>query len=171
MRTPHTRIGNRQSRRNSRGAPRPPGAGGRAGGGCPANPSPASGFTLIELMVVVIIIAALAGMVLPRVLPATDEAKSNIALGDIAGITLALKMYRLHNDRFPSTEEGLDALMAAPSTARNWKGPYLEKKARDPWKRPYNYRYPGSHNPHGFDIWSLGPSEEDAGDDVTNWGE
>jgi len=130
-----------------------------------------SGFTLIELMVVVIIIAALAGMVLPRVLPATDEAKSHISKGDIAGITLALKMYRLHNDRYPSTDEGLGALMSAPSSAKNWKGPYLEKRAVDPWKRPYKYRYPGQHNPSGYDIWSLGPLEDDVADDVTNWGD
>jgi len=129
------------------------------------------GFTLIELMVVVIIIAALAGMVLPRVLPASDEAKRNIALGDIAGITVALKLYRLHNDRYPSTDEGLNALMQAPASARNWKGPYIERKPLDPWKRTYQYRYPGAHNTTGFDIWSVGPKEEDAGDDVTSWQE
>jgi general secretion pathway protein G len=132
---------------------------------------PASGFTLIELMVVVIIIAALAGMVLPRLLPVSDEAKRNIALGDMANIGVALKLYRLHCDRFPSSEEGLDALLSAPGSARNWKGPYLEKRALDPWKRPYRYKCPGGHNASGFDIWSLGPSEQDSGDDVTNWEE
>jgi general secretion pathway protein G len=135
------------------------------------NATATRGFTLIELMVVVIIIAALAGMVLPRVLPASDEAKHNIALGDIANITVGLKLYRLHTDRFPSTEEGLGALMSAPGSARNWKGPYLEKAAKDPWKRPYHYKYPGAHNPSGFDIWSTGPNEQDAADDVTNWEE
>ncbi|MFT5239863.1 MAG: general secretion pathway protein G [Candidatus Promineifilaceae bacterium] len=132
-----------------------------------------SGFTLIELMVVVVIIAALAGMVLPRVLPASTEAKANIAKGDMAGISVALKMFKLHNDRFPSTSEGLGALIEAPSSARNWKGPYLEKveKPKDPWREEYLYRYPGTHNTYGFDIWSLGPDGVEGSDDVQNWSE
>lgn len=129
------------------------------------------GFTLIELMVVVIIIAALAGMVLPRLLPASDEAKRNISKGDMANISVALKLYRLHNDRFPTSDEGLNALMVRPSSARNWHGPYLEKRALDPWKRLYQYRYPGTHNTAGFDIWSVGPDEDSPNDDVTNWEE
>ncbi len=128
------------------------------------------GFTLIELMVVVIIIAALAGMVLPRVLPASNDAKSKIALGDIANITVALKMYRLHNDTYPSTEQGLDVLLQ-PSTSKTWKEPYLENKPIDPWQRKYEYRFPGSRNTMGFDLWSLGPDEQSAYDDITNWGE
>ena len=130
-----------------------------------------AGFTLIELMVVVIIIAALAGMVLPRLLPASDEAKRNISKGDIANITVALKLYRLHNDTFPTTQEGLNALMNGPPSARNWHGPYLEKRPLDPWKREYQYRYPGSRNPIGFDLWSVGPDENDPDDDVANWDE
>jgi general secretion pathway protein G len=127
-----------------------------------------TGFTLIELMVVVIIIAALAGMVLPRVLPASDEAKRNIAMGDIANISVGLKMYRLHNDRFPSTDEGLDALMAKPASARNWNGPYLERRAFDPWKGEYKYQYPGTHG-MDFDLWTEGPESGRADDDVNNW--
>lgn len=127
------------------------------------------GFTLIELMVVVIIIAALAAMVMPRFMPATDEAKRSISRGDIANLSVALKLYRLHNDRYPTTEEGLDALLSAPSSARNWHGPYLERRPLDPWKREYQYKYPGTHNPSGFDIWSLGPDKNSSEDDVTNW--
>lgn len=127
------------------------------------------GFTLIELMVVVIIIAALAGMVLPRVLPISDDAKRGISTADIANITMALKMYRLHNDRYPSTDEGLNALLSAPASARNWRGKYLEKQPLDPWKRPYHYRYPGTQNTDGFDIWSNGIDEHKSDDDVTNW--
>jgi general secretion pathway protein G len=111
-------------------------------------------------MVVVIIIAALAGMVLPRVLPASDEAKRNISKGDIANITVALKLYRLHNDKFPAGDQGLKALVPK----------YLEKAPRDPWKRDYRYRHPGSRIPAGFDIWSLGADAQDGTeDDVTNW--
>ena len=121
-----------------------------------------AGFTLIELMVVVIIIAALAGMVLPRVLPVSDEAKRHIAQGDIANITMALKMFHLKNDRFPSTEEGLKVLYPE----------YLEKQARDPWKRDYMYRYGnGTHNVGSFDLWSQGKDPQGEADDVTNWSE
>lgn len=128
-----------------------------------------SGFTLIELMVVVIIIAALAAMVLPKVLPATDSAKTHIAAGDIANITVALKLYRLHNDRYPTSDEGLDALLK-PSTSRTWKESYLERPAVDPWGRKYQYRSPGTHNAGGFDLWSMGVDGQDnTADDVTNW--
>lgn len=128
-----------------------------------------SGFTLIELMVVVIIIAALAAMVVPRIIPASNEAKSYISKGDIANITLALKLYRLHNDKYPSTDEGLKALMSKPSSARNWHGPYLDNAPLDPWRREYQYRYPGTERPQGFDLWSLGAAEETSDDDVSNW--
>ncbi|MBM4147748.1 MAG: type II secretion system protein GspG [Lentisphaerae bacterium] len=131
---------------------------------------PDSGFTLIEILVVVIILAALAGMVLPRVIPRADEARRDIARGEIAGISTALNFFRLDVGRYPSTEEGLAALMASPSGSSRWKGPYLEKRPDDPWSKPYAYRYPGSHNPSGFDVWSLGPDGQEATqDDVGNW--
>ena len=121
-----------------------------------------TGFTLIELMVVVIIIAALATMVLPRVLPASDEAKSNISKADIANITVALKLYRLHNDTYPSGSDGLKQLVPR----------YLEKAPKDPWKRDYHYRDSGSRGPAGFDVWSVGADGQDGtDDDITSWGE
>ena len=131
----------------------------------------ASGFTLIELLVVVVIIVALAGMVVPRLWPVTDEAKRSIAKGDLASIGLALKMFRLQCDRFPTTDEGLNALLMAPGSLPAWRGPYLEKRPIDPWKRPYQYRCPGTHNASGFDVWSLGPDEQKADDDINNWDE
>ena len=124
------------------------------------------GFTLIELMVVVIIIAALAAMIVPHVLPASDEARTGIAQGDIARIqSVGLALYKLHNDRFPSTEEGLHALIVKPASAKNWKGPYLNKKAIDPWKNDYRYKNPGSRSLTGPDVWSVGPDGKDGTDD------
>lgn len=117
------------------------------------------GFTLIELMVVVIIIAALAGMVLPRVLPVSDEAKAKIAQGDIANITTALSMFHLKNDRYPTSDEGVKVLYPD----------YLEKEAHDPWKRDYLYKYPGAHNTKSFDLWSQGKDVQTEADDITNW--
>jgi general secretion pathway protein G len=127
------------------------------------------GFTLIELMVVVIIIAALAAMVVPHLLPAGDDAKRKIAKGDISSISLALKMYRLHYGRYPTTSEGLSVLNK-PGTTAGWKEPYLEKEAIDPWKNPYKYRSPGIHGVLGFDIWSAGKDGQDGtDDDVSSW--
>ena len=125
------------------------------------------GFTLIELMVVVIIIAALAGMVLPHLMPVTESAKSKIAMGDIANLSLALKMYRLHTGRYPTTEEGLDVLLQ-PSKEYNGE-PFLERPPMDPWNRKYEYRCPGAHSAGGFDVWSQGPDPQKTDDDVTNW--
>jgi general secretion pathway protein G len=129
-----------------------------------------SGFTLIELMIVVIIMAALAGMVLPRLLDRADDAKKNISRGEIASITTALKFYKLDNGAFPGQEDGgLKALMTKPKSAKHWKGPYLEKDANDPWGRPYQYKYRGDHNSTGFDLWSTGLDEGNGEDDVNNW--
>jgi general secretion pathway protein G len=129
-----------------------------------------SGFTLIELMIVVIIMAALAGMVLPRLLDRADDAKINISRGEIASITMALKFYKLDNGSYPGQAEGnLNALMTKPSSARNWKGPYLEKAAVDPWDQDYKYKYRGDHNTTGFDLWSDGPDTANSEDDVNNW--
>jgi len=121
-----------------------------------------SGFTLIELMVVVIIIAALAGMVLPHVLPASEEAKKKIARGDIANISMALKMYRLHNGKYPASSQGLDVL-TAPDPKYGGE-PYLEKDPVDPWGNKYIYKNPGAGG-KGFDIVSGGPDGAEGGDD------
>ena len=81
-------------------------------------------------------------------------------------------LYRLQNDRYPtSADGGLNALLTQPSSARNWRGPYLEKKALDPWKREFQYLCPGVKNPGGFDLWSKGPDEANPADDINNWDE
>jgi general secretion pathway protein G len=123
-----------------------------------------SGFTLIELMVVVIIIAALASMVLPRVIPASDAAKSKIARGDIGNLRTAIGMYKLHEGNYPKKLNDL----LRPATAKDWQGSYLEDPPVDPWDRTYSYRYPGKHN-NAYDIWSDGPDETSAEDNINSW--
>lgn len=124
-----------------------------------------SGFTLIELMIVVIIIAALAAMVAPNLISRSDEAKAKIAKGDLSSIDLALKLYRLDNSAYPTTEQGLDVLLVAGA-----KEPYLEKKALDPWGRKYLYRCPGTHRPASYDLFSAGrDGKEGTDDDIVNW--
>jgi general secretion pathway protein G len=128
------------------------------------------GFTLVELMLVVIIISVLAAMVIPRLTGRSEEARKGVAKADVdINIATALKLYELDNGAFPTSDEGLDALLAAPSSAKNWKGPYLEKKPVDPWGNPYRYKSPGTHRPD-FDLYSTGrDGVEGSQDDVGNW--
>ncbi len=132
-----------------------------------------AGFTLIELMLVVIIISALVAMVAPRLAGRSEEARRSVADADIKGnLSLALKLYEVDSGRYPSTEQGLKALMEKPTSPpepKNWKGPYIEQEPLDPWKRPYNYRYPGNHPPHDYDLSSLGPDGVESADDISNW--
>ena len=128
------------------------------------------GFTLIELMIVVVILAVLAAAVVPRLAGRTQQARINTARMDISGnISVALDLYELDNGRYPSTEEGLNALLVKPSSAMNWSGPYLKKRPIDPWGDEYNYANPGSHG-IDYDLYSLGPDGlEGTEDDITNW--
>ena len=127
---------------------------------------PRAGFTLIELMIVVIIIAALAAMVAPNLISRSDEAKAKIAQGDLSSMDLALKLYRLDTGAYPTTEQGLDALLVGTGT----KEPYLEKKPLDPWGRKYQYRSPGAHRPTSYDLFSVGKDgKEGTDDDIVNW--
>lgn len=129
-----------------------------------------SAFTLIELMLVVIIIGALAAMVLPRLTGRSEQARASAAKADIkANIATALKLYELDTGGFPSTEEGLDALLTNSGTSTNWRGPYLENKPLDPWGRIYKYESPGSHRPQDYDLFSLGKDGKEGNDDITNW--
>ncbi|HQJ15993.1 MAG TPA: type II secretion system major pseudopilin GspG [Candidatus Omnitrophota bacterium] len=128
------------------------------------------GFTLIELMLVVVIIGALVAMVMPRLTGRGEQARVAAAKADIeANIATALKLYELDNGEFPSTAEGLNALMQKVSNAPGWKGPYLEKKPVDPWGREYKYRSPGEHRTNDYDLYSLGRDGVEGNDDVVNW--
>ncbi len=133
-----------------------------------------SGFTLIEIMIVVIIIASLAAIVMPRLSGRSEQAKAVVAQTDInSSISLALKLYQLDNGKFPTTEQGLAALISKPSSAPvppNWKEPYLDKKPVDPWGNPYQYKSPGAHNSSTFDLYSFGNDGlEGTADDIKNW--
>ncbi|MBF0485090.1 MAG: type II secretion system major pseudopilin GspG [Candidatus Omnitrophica bacterium] len=130
------------------------------------------GFTLIEMMLVVIIIGVLASIVMPRLLGRGEQAKAAAVKADInASIPLALDLFSTDIGRFPTTEEGLAALRTNPGALEKWKGPYLKKDPQDPWGKEYVYKSPGSHNTD-YDLYSLGPNGIDDGgsnDDIGNW--
>ncbi len=129
------------------------------------------GFTLIELMLVVIIIGALVAMVMPRLAGRSEQAKVGAAKADInVNIATALKLYELDNGAYPTSGEGgLNALLTKPSGATNWNGPYLEKKPVDPWGREYEYKSPGANRPYDYDLYSYGRDGTPSNDDVNNW--
>lgn len=140
------------------------------------------GFTLLELLLVVGILALLAAFVLPNLIGARDEASvalAQTAVGRNGSIASALKKYRFDVGVFPTTDEGLAALYEKPGSIEEeenqkiWKGPYMEgtpEELRDPWKHEYQYRSPGEFNEDSFDLWSLGPKDGDE-DDIKNWRE
>lgn len=133
------------------------------------------GFSLIEILLVVIIMGTLSAMVVPRLMGRSEQAKKAAGQADVnVNIPTALKLYELDNGFFPSTEQGLMALVKKPvssPTPQNWSGPYLEKPPVDPWGRPYQYVSPGVHRPHDYDLFSMGkiPGDEKKDDDIINW--
>ena len=131
------------------------------------------GFTLIELMVVLVIIGVLAALIVPNVLDRTDDARATAARADINNLVQALKLYKLDNQRFPSAEQGLDALVKKPTAGTvppNWRT-YLDKLPQDPWGRPYQYIFPGVKGE--VDVFSLGADGLAGGDgknaDIGSW--
>jgi general secretion pathway protein G len=133
------------------------------------------GFTLIEILVVVVILGILASIIIPKIMTRPEEAKRIKAKMDIKAIETALNLYRLDNDVYPSTEQGLEALVAKPTTGvipRNWKEDgYLDKVPKDPWGNPYVYLSPGVNKE--FDLESYGTDGVDGGEgkdaDIENW--
>jgi general secretion pathway protein G len=136
-----------------------------------------SGFTLIEILVVIVVITVLATLVAPNVLRHVGSAKESTARSQIEMLGAALDAYRLDTGVYPSTQDGLQALMQAPpslSGTGSWRGPYLRKAVPlDPWKRPYVYRSPGEVNPTHYDLLSHGadgrPGGEGENADVQSW--
>ena len=127
-----------------------------------------SGFTLLELVVVIIVLGLLAGIVAPQIIGRLSEAKSTTAKTQLELLSVALDGYRLDNGSYPTTDQGLAALRERPTRApvpANWRGPYLRKAVPvDPWGRPYVYRAPGERNPSTFDLESLGRDGKPGGE-------
>lgn len=133
------------------------------------------GFTLIEILLVVLIIGILAALTVPNFTGQGEKARRSAARADIdANLSTALDMYEMNNGRFPTTEQGLKALVTEPTSSpvpKKWSGPYLKKKRvpKDPWGADYVYICPGSHNPDSYDLSSLGSDGSESADDITNW--
>lgn len=132
----------------------------------------ARGFTLLELLVVMVIIGLLAGYVAPKYFSQIGKSEIKAARAQIDALEKALDQYRLDTGRYPTTEQGLGALVTRPSEESKWQGPYLRRDVpEDPWGKPYQYRIPGEHNE--FDLYSLGkdgqPGGTGEGADITNW--
>ena len=126
------------------------------------------GFTLIEILLVVIIIGILAGLAIPRFAGRTRDAEVAAARTDVDRISTAISLYELDNGEYP---RALQDLVQEPAHARNWRGPYFERAAvpRDPWGQEYVYVFPGVNNRHSYDLRSLGPDGVESEDDITNW--
>ena len=131
------------------------------------------GFTLIELLVVLVILGLLAGLVGPRVIKHLGESKTKTAILQIEELSGALDVYRLEVGRYPSSDQGLTALIEKPADAEQWNGPYLRKKTirKDPWGYDYHYKSPGENG--AFDLYSLGADNSSGGEgedrDVLGW--
>jgi general secretion pathway protein G len=132
-----------------------------------------AGFTLIELLVVLVILVLIASLVGPRVIGYLGSSRTKAAKVQIESLSSALELFKLDIGRYPTTNEGLQALVQSPGGATGWNGPYLTKREvpNDPWGRPYNYRSPGLHG--AFDVFSLGADNQAGGsgenEDVNSW--
>lgn len=132
-----------------------------------------AGFTLLELLVVMVIIGLLAGVVAPSLFKNVSKSEITTTRAQIDALGKALDQYRLDVGRYPAVQEGLSALVTRPASAALWNGPYLKKAVpMDPWGQPYQYRVPGEHN-SDFDLWSYGPDRASGGEkenaDIGNW--
>ena len=126
------------------------------------------GFTLIELLLVMVILAILAAVVVPKMVGRSDQAREARAKTDISNIGTALETFEVDNGRFPSSEEGLQALVTPPANMPNWKG-YLKAPPMDPWNNLYVYQYPGQHNTTSYDLYTTHGGQDTSGNQINNW--
>ena len=130
----------------------------------------ARAFTLVELLLVLVILAVLAAVVVPKFTKRSEQARITAAITDIANLGSQLDQFEVDTGRYPTSDEGLKALVEQPSNVKNWKGPYIKKMVNDPWGNPYIYKAPGTHNSSSYDLYSYGPDgQEGGGDDLDNW--
>ena len=133
------------------------------------------GFTLVEMMVVVVVIGIIASIIIPQFVGTTQDAKVAAAKGTISELENAVERFYVHMDRYPTTEEGLKVLVDPPAgdNAKQWRGPYIKQLRNDPWGNPYQYVCPGTHHSTSYDIWSRGKDGVDGGEgdgaDLGNW--
>lgn len=127
-------------------------------------------FTLVEMLLVLVILATLAAIVIPKMAGRSQQAKVTAAQSQISSIEMALDAFEVDNGYYPKSG-GLDNLLNQPANAPGWKGPYLKKGVPlDPWGNPYTYEFPGKHNANGYDILSMGPDgRASTDDDIDNW--
>jgi general secretion pathway protein G len=132
-----------------------------------------TGFSLIELLLVLVILAILAAVVVPKFTGRSDQARVAAAQTDISQLGTALDAFEVDTGRYPRSEEGLAVLINPPGDVKAWRGPYLKQgMPKDPWGQPYVYRYPGTGNPTSYDLFSVGKDQQEGGgDDITNWAE
>jgi general secretion pathway protein G len=127
------------------------------------------GFTLVEMLLVLVILATLAAIVIPKFAGRSQQAKITAAASQISSFELALDQFEVDNGYYPKSG-ALIELTEAPANASNWKGPYLKNVPLDPWGNPYTYEYPGKHNANSYDILSNGPDgRSGTDDDINNW--
>ncbi len=130
-----------------------------------------SGFTLMEILLVVALLGGLLALVVPKLANVGNNANEDIARVFVKStMATPLSQYRRHTGSYPTTEQGLKALIVAPSGAKNWRGPYMEQQIPvDPWQMEYQYRYPGTRNEGSYDLFSYGVDRVESADDVGNW--
>ncbi|MCC6361765.1 MAG: type II secretion system major pseudopilin GspG [Phycisphaerales bacterium] len=130
-------------------------------------------FTLLEVLMVIVILGVLAALIVPQFAGTGDKAKRDLTAAQIEGLGNDLERFKMHCDRYPTTDEGLAALLTKPDAeelATKWGGPYIKKPAVDAWSNPLEYRSPGQYNEGSYDLWSRGPNgQEGDDDDITNW--
>jgi general secretion pathway protein G len=130
-----------------------------------------SGFTLLEILIAIALLAAIAALLITNLDKILGGGKKEVARIFVEEtLVTPLMTYRVNVGNYPSSEDGLEALVSKPGdNAENWDGPYITKLSKDPWGKPYQYKFPGEHNTETYDLWSWGPDGKESEDDIGNW--